>query len=58
MLESLFNEYSQPLILLENAIKDAENKQIKEQFEKKREESLKIVNKEKQEKENQKLKEI
>ena len=47
MLESLFNEYSQPLILLENAIKDAENKQIKEQFEKKREESLKIVNKEK-----------
>lgn len=58
MLESLFNEYSQPLILLENAIKDAENKQIKEQFEKKREESLKIVNKEKQEKENQKLQEI
>ena len=58
MLESLFNEYSQPLILLENAIKDAENKQIKEQFEKKREETLKIVNKEKQEKENQKLQEI
>lgn len=58
MLESLFNEYSQPLILLENAIKDAENKQIKEQFEKKREESLKIVAKEKQEKENQKLQEI
>ena len=58
MLESLFNEYSQPLILLENAIKDAENKQIKEQFEKKREESLKIVNKEKYEKENQKLQEI
>ena len=58
MLESLFNEYSQPLIQLENAIKEAENKQIKEQFEKKREESLKILAKEKQEKDNQRLKEI